>query len=200
MILSLHSYWGTQGNNGVFESTDGGKKWVVHTSNTFNFQPHSDILFPIDASTWVVSHGTTWPNNAITRTTDSGASWNVTDTQQVGIGRVIARTPDTIYTASDATGNASRSTDAGRTWSQLSKSGSKIVWVAVTATKVYVADGYDVNPTTIRHASLDNDNVWTDDTPVIPKSGIGIGVSYDGSHYVLVAGQGKAGVWRYVEP
>ena len=49
------------GNNGMFESKDGGGKWIVHKAATFNFQPHSDILFPFDATTWMVTHGTSWP-------------------------------------------------------------------------------------------------------------------------------------------
>ncbi|HEV8248140.1 MAG TPA: hypothetical protein VGP93_20335 [Polyangiaceae bacterium] len=200
LILSLHSYWGDSGNNGVFESTDGGGKWIVHTSETFNFQPHSDVLFPIDDSTWVVSHGTTYPNLEITRTTDAGQTWNVTDTQQVPIGRVIARTGSTIYSSSDAFGLASKSTDLGVTWTELEGSGTKAGWVAVTPTKLYVGDGYAENPMTIRHADLDSDEVWTDDAPQPSASGIGAAVAFDGTHYILVTAQGKGGVWRYIEP
>ena len=106
LIVYLHSYYGTMGNNGIFESKDGGGKWIVHKAATFNFQPHSDILFPFDATTWMVTHGTTG-KAAVYRTTDSGATWKTdVDMVSVNLGRSYFIAGSTIYAGTDYTGGA----------------------------------------------------------------------------------------------
>jgi hypothetical protein len=200
LIASLHGYWGSGNNNGVFETTDGGGKWIVHASQQFNFQPHSDLVFPIDKSTWIVAHGATYPNLDLFRTTNSGDSWDIVGTETQGIGRVTAWAGDALYSSADAAGFVSKSTDGGVSWEQLDGAGNKIGWVATTPTRLYAGNGYAGDPNTVRYASLDNDNVWTETTPSAPHSGIGAAVTFDGEHYVIVAAQGRGGVWRYVEP
>ena len=56
-------------------------------------------------------------------------------------------------------------------------------------------------PVTIRHADLANPTTWVSDTPSgMNDNGIGVGVTNDGAHYILIVGQGTCGAWRYVEP
>ena len=51
---------------------NGGGKWIVHKSATFNFQPHNDVLFALDAKTWLVTPGDITKD--MYRTTDGAAS------------------------------------------------------------------------------------------------------------------------------
>jgi hypothetical protein len=201
LIAYLHSYWGTQGNNGVFESTDGGGKWIVHKAATFNFQPHSDILFPYDATTWMVTHGTSWPSAAIYRTTDSGKAWTTdSDTVSVNTARSYVILGSTIYAGTDYASGVYKSPDKGLTWTKLGLGANAVSWVAATATKLYASSGRD-NPH-VFHTSLSNDDVWVDDgAPGMIHGGANTpGVLFDGTHYVIVAPEEPGGVWRYVEP
>jgi hypothetical protein len=196
LILYLHSYYGTLGNNGIFESKDGGGKWVVHKAQTFNFQPHSDVLFSFDATTWMVTHG-----NAVYRTTDSAVTWNVDDGMVSGnLGRSTYIVGSTIYAGTDYAGGVYKSTDKGLTWTDLKAPGNKISWVVATATKLYVSN--DRSDPHVYHAALANDEVWVDDgVPGMVHGGANTpGVLFDGEHYVLVVPAERGGVWRYVEP
>jgi photosystem II stability/assembly factor-like uncharacterized protein len=200
LIVYLHSYYGTMGNNGVFESKDGGKKWIVHKAATFNFQPHSDILFPWDAATWMVTHGTSWPMAAVYRTTDSGATWKVTNDGKVSVnlGRAYFTTNGTMYAGSDYTGGAYKTTDMGLTWTDL-KAPGHISWVVATKTKLYASS--ERGTPHMLHASLDKDTVWVDDGASARAHGGANtpGVLFDGAHYVLIEAEERGGVWRYVE-
>ena len=196
LILYLHSYYGTLGNNGIFESKDGGGKWIVHKAQTFNFQPHSDVLFPFDATTWMVTHG-----NAVYRTTDSGATWKVDD-------GMVSRQPGAIQLHrrfDDLCRYRLRRRDL-----QVARQGPIVdrpegAWqqdleVAATATKLYASN--DRSDPHVYHASLTNDKVWVDDgAPGMVHGGANTpGVLFDGAHYVLIAPSERGGVWRYVEP
>jgi hypothetical protein len=68
---------------------------------------------------------------------------------------------------------------------------------------VYTSSGspWDPNPT-FYHAALDNDTAWTSEPypEGMFENGVRATVTFDGSHYVIIAAQHKAGVWRYVEP
>jgi hypothetical protein len=201
LIAFLHGYFGTGDNNGVFESTDGGGKWIVHKSNLFAFQPHADVLFAVDKATWIVSHGTTYPNTVAYRTTDSGGTWNLaTGSTGSSMGRSHFMTGSTIYAGTDFIGGLYKSPDRGLSWSKLA-AGNQVSWAVATKTKVYSSSGRD-NPH-IWHATLANDAVWTDDgNPSGMKSGGSQtpGVFFDGEHYVLIVAQETGGLWRYVEP
>jgi hypothetical protein len=201
LIVYLHSYYGMMGNNGVFESKDGAKTWIVHKAATFNFQPHSDILFPFDATTWMVTHGTSWPSAAVYRTTDSGTTWKTDDGMvSVNLGRSYFKTDAAIYGGTDYTAGVYKSTDKGLTWTALKPPGNAVSWVAATKTKLYASN--DRSNPHIFHASLDADTKWTDDgAPGMAHGGANTpGVIFDGSHYVLVVPEERGGVWRYVEP
>jgi hypothetical protein len=218
LIVSLHGYWGSGGNNGVFESTDGGGKWIVHKSATFNFQPHADILFSVTPSTWMVLHGTTWPNSELWRTTNSGSAWTkIADYTSTAIsGRFTAHAGSTVY----ASGNTLyKTTDTGATWNTVAGFGTKGangMWAS--ASKVYVVAANDLydKAAELRWAPVTDDSKWT----VIPfpsgffdfkpnsSGGWTIGsalpervvATFDGAHTILVTSGHNGGIWRYVEP
>jgi hypothetical protein len=203
LIAFLHGYFGSGNNNGVFESTDGGGKWVVHVSPYFAFQAHGDVVLPYDKSTWIANHGVGYPNSVFYRTTDNGATW----TQATGmfgggsIGRAYSIVGSTIYGGSDFTSGIFKSPDKGATWSKLPVDGHEYSWIVPTATKVYASNGHS-NPH-ILHASLMDDSKWTDDgnPPGMTSGGSQTpGVIFDGQHYVLIVAQEMGGLWRYVEP
>jgi hypothetical protein len=198
LLAYLHSYWGTGGNNGVFESTDGGNKWIIHKSATFNFQPHADILMAYDSTIWMVSHGST-----MYRTTNRGDSWTSTVFDGFPtIGRAYIRVGTTMYAGSDFNGGAYKSIDKGLTWTKLPTPQNQVSWVAATKTKLYVSGGYLI-PAKLSHASITNDNAWVDDGNPSGMSNNGANtpaVVFDGTNYIIIAGQANGGLWRYVEP
>ena len=123
LLIFLHSYYGTGGNNGIFETTDGGGKWVLHATPGFNFQPHSDLLSAIDASTWWVDHG--YPAE-FWRTTDAGETWSKsTGDAAGGMGHSIAKAGDVYYTGSDYHDGVFRSNDKGASWKRLPAPGTR---------------------------------------------------------------------------
>jgi len=204
LIVALHGYGGSGGNNGVFESTDGGGKWIVHKSSTFSFQPHNDVLFPIDASIWMVTPGTVSSRLNMFRTADGAGTWtDLGEAPARAIGRSLTHAGSTFYAGTDYNSNVVKSTDQGATWTKLANSGGQISWVVTTATKVYASGGY-TSDATIRHANLSNDSAW-----MVDRLGTGQGkngnghdakVTFDGTHYIIIAAQHNAGIWRYVEP
>jgi hypothetical protein len=211
LITFMHSYWGTGGNNGLFETTDGGGKWIVHRAQTFNFQPHADGAFPLDGKTWFVTHGTTYPNNEVYRTTDGGESWVVSaNNLYIGGGMWVGST----YYASGST--MCKTTDMGVTWTKMFTAGAMGTMCVTATNNIYISSGDRASGTLdFRHASVNNTVVWTVD-PIPNKADmywgkgnnqdIGSGTLYhmsathDGTHAIILSGNWMAGVWRYVEP
>jgi hypothetical protein len=190
--------------NGVYSSTDGGAKWILHKADVFGFAPHADVAFPVDASTWIVSHGGSYPFSDFYRTSNAGATWTkCADSVSGGsVGRAFCLIGSTIYAGADFSGCLSKSTDKGVTWTNIfgDRWASQISWVVPTATTVYMSDGR-TNPH-IRHASLTNDKVWIDDgnPSGMTSGGSRAAVTFDGTNYIIVAGQEMGGLWRFVEP
>jgi acyl-coenzyme A thioesterase PaaI-like protein len=201
LVATLHSYWGTGNNNGIFETTDGGGKWIVHKSQTFDFQPHNDIFYAIDAKTWIVTPGDI--TKQMQRTTDGGVTWNpIGLPPERSIGRNPAVSGSTIYSGTDYSGSVYKSTDRGASWQSL-KSGGKTSWVTVTATNLYVGSGYGyaAGAAQVLQAPLSNDTSWVTETPAgMMQDGSYAVTTFDGSHYIIIAAQQRSGVWRYVEP
>jgi hypothetical protein len=200
VLVTLHSYAGSGNNNGVFESTDGGGKWIVKKSATFQFQPHADILFPFDAQVWMVGPAIGSSSSMMHRTTDAGVTWSdAGKAPALSLGRCFTRAGSTFYSGSES--GVWRSGDKGITWTHLANSGGQIGWVVVTATQIYASDGHFIGPT-IRHAKIASDSSWTSDPPPAGMSDNSwdAKVTFDGTHYIIIASQGNAGVWRYVEP
>lgn len=198
VIIFLHSYWGTGGNNGIFETTDGGKSWRLHPT-TFNFQPHADLLFPIDATAWGVGHGTTYPNTEVWRTIDAGQTWQLGATVSNGFGNMTARAGNAVYGPGGS--GLYKTTDRGASWTRVFayRAGGQI---AVSAKYIYIAAGGNEWSPDYKRAAITNDTVW-EDVPApaaLNQEGHRIGITYDGQHYIIIAPNHDAGIWRYVEP
>jgi hypothetical protein len=203
LIASPHSYWGTGGNNGIFETTDGGGKWIIRKSSYLSFAPHSDMLFTFDKNTWCVSKGTSWPNAQIIRTTDGGATWAPTSGEvsvSTGIQYCNRKVGNTWYVATDHTGHISKTTDNGATWLPIGLKVDKTDWVLASATKLYVGNGVDSNPIEIYEASISNDALWTKQTGTPSSCGHDADMTFDGKNYIIIFPAHISGVWRYVEP
>jgi hypothetical protein len=158
------------------------------------------LLSAIDDDTWWVDHG--YPAE-LWRSTDGGANWTKSGgSAAAGMGHSIARAGSVYYTGSDYHDGVFKTTDKGATWTHVPAPGNQVSWVATTATKVYACNGYVTAPH-ILHASLSNDSMWIDDGNPTGMSHGGAnnpGVLFDGSHYIIIAGQETGGLWRYVEP
>jgi len=203
LVATLHGFpMGKtgNGNTGIFESTDGGRKWILHKSSLFTFSPHTDILYALDAKTWFVCAGTVSPGYYMFRTTDGGASWKACSGDiQKNIGRSIVRTPNAIYSGTDYGSGVYKSVDNGTTWAKIPNSGGNISWVVATPTNLYAGDSGDASR--VRRAPLAHDDTWTVvTTPPIAENGHDANVTFDGSHHVLIVAEHKSGIWRYVEP
>jgi hypothetical protein len=141
LICYLHGYFGKGGNSGVFETTDGGGKWIVHGTGYFNFQAHSDVAFPINSSTWEVSHGTTYPNSELWRTTDAGKTWGIiannfwiggwNGAQNLRVGSVIYGEGKPL----------AKSTDEGGTWTRIMNAGPAGTSCLTETGYIYVTPG-----------------------------------------------------------
>jgi hypothetical protein len=216
LICYLHGYFGKGGNSGVFETTDGGGKWIVHGTGYFNFQAHSDVAFPINSSTWEVSHGTTYPNSELWRTTDAGKTWGIiTNNFWIGgwNGAQNLRVGSVIYGEGKP---LAKSTDDGATWTRIASAGPAGTSCLTETGYIYVTPGdqdQGAMAFNLKRAKKDNDAVWTDVAGPDPQSmfhgaGSDIGslssyrmvATYDGTHAIIVSNNMMAGIWRYVEP
>jgi photosystem II stability/assembly factor-like uncharacterized protein len=212
LIASLHGYGGS-GHNGVFETKDGGKTWIDHDKVTFNFVAHADLLFAVNATTWVVSHGTTYPHSELYRTNDSGNSWKkVAD--DIFVGRFTMHVGTTVYAAGST---LYKTTDAGATWVKVPAFGTKAaggMWASATRMYVVAGDLYDM-AAQLRWAPIDDDSKWTTIPfppgffTMKPNDGnwtIGTALperlveTFEGAHRVIVTSGHNGGLWRYVEP
>jgi hypothetical protein len=204
----------------VFESTNGGQTWIDHDNTTFNFSAHADLLFGIGPKTWMVGHGTTYPNNELHRTIDGGATWHkVAD--NLKIGGSLLRVGSAVYATSSPEGGTGlhKTTDDGATWTQVPNAVTRTqsFAIAMSATKLYVFGANDLYDTgaELRWAPIDDDSKWS--TIALPPEmsiakpddgGWTIGstlarhsvVTSDGTHTIIVTSNHNGGVWRYVEP
>jgi photosystem II stability/assembly factor-like uncharacterized protein len=107
----------------------------------------------------------------------------------------------TVYAPSVNPNGIFRSTDAGKTWTQVSTSLANAVFGTPNA--IYAMDSfatgasYDPNP----QASAPDGNTWSA-MPAVPMMTNGTkraAVTFDGSHYIIVSGNWLSGIWRYVE-
>jgi hypothetical protein len=222
LIASLHGYWGTGNHNGVFETKDGGKTWIDHDKTTFHFVAHSDLLFSITPTTWMVSHGIAYPGSELHRSTDSGTSWTKVATMTGMVGRHTTHAGSAMYADGEGLW---KSTDEGVTWAKVpggvSRKTSDGMWTS--ATKLYVTSTNDLydHGAELRWAAIGDDSKWTS-IPLPPEmwtfkanidskggtdgwtifSGVaenGV-ATFDGTHTIIVTCNHNGGVWRYVEP
>lgn len=205
LVLFLHSYWGTGNNNGVFRTDNGGATWMVYKTSLVPFEPHSDIFSVIDSMIWQIVPGiNSSTGDTSYRSTDGGLSWSIASIHSPhSIGQVMAEAGSTIYSASDFQGGVYKTTDKGATWSQVPTPVGQIGWVAATASRIYASSGgmYNTTNPIIINAPLTNDTKWIADTiPTIGDGAFAPAVTFDGTHYIVIADMQQGGLWRYVEP
>jgi hypothetical protein len=199
LLAYLHGYWGSGNNNGVFESTNGGGKWVVHKSQTFNFTAHADVLFPIDSSTWCVSHG--YPGD-VYRTTNAGASWSIVQPGTF-FGRTYCIDRGIFYEAQCPSQGIYKSANKGATWTKLAIPGY-VNQVTATGAYLYAVLGMGGAQAELYRASKTADAVWTKvqvDMAGMAGDYPGVASTFDGKNWIIISGKANpGGLWRYVEP
>jgi hypothetical protein len=200
-----HLIAATRGNYaGFFESTDGGGKWILRPNSNFTIGAHFDRPFIIDSSTWCVvqSSGQVW------RTTDRGATWALASgTMATMSARCMLYLGSTIYAGSQISG-LYKTTDKGATWTNIRPTGVN-GWIVASATKLYInscPNNGGTGQQTMYQASIGNDAVWTAVPGATNYCSTSLGSPYDavctfdGTHYIIIAANQDAGLWRYVEP
>jgi hypothetical protein len=202
LILNLHGYSGSGGNNGVFETTNGGQTWIDHNRQTFNFQPHSDDMFPLDSATWIVSHA-----GNLYRTADRGASWNIANNNAI-MGRVYHQHGKTMY-ASTFGQCVWKSSDNGSSWTQIPLTWTTSNQLISSDRYLYVMSGWggDVEQEFRRTPFIDDtirtNPVWENAPGSLAgmRGGApGLASAYDGANWIFISAQASSGIWRYVEP
>src|SRR5262249_20493555 len=76
LVLVMHGDPHTPTNAGIFESTDGGGRWILHRTTQFMLGGHADIFRAWDERTWTVTAGILSGGVHMYRTTDAGETWN----------------------------------------------------------------------------------------------------------------------------
>ena len=204
LLAIMHSYFGQQGNSGIYESRDAGATWTLHKSTLFTFQAHNDVFGVLDATTWLVSPGTISQRLNIFRTADSGATWtDLGEAPARALGYIMAGDRSVVYTGTDYNSGVWRSNDRGVSWQNARAPIGQVSWVVASAKKVYASGGWP-DPVRPRIASttIGHDESWvTEMAPVeMTANGHRAAITFDGTHYIIIAPQHKAGIWRYVEP
>jgi hypothetical protein len=135
------------------------------------------------------------------RTTDGGVSWTrVLPLEHLHGGAQIFHWEGAVYLSGvggEAGGGVYRTTDFGATWMQVSRGTQAVVYG--TAKYIYAQPApFGIQAAAVRSPQPGNAFViWPINTPDGPKRAA---VTYDGAHYIIVAGNWQAGAWRYVEP
>lgn len=122
---TLYAAYSGTGAAGILKSTDAGQSWtVVDTTNAINGDGFHSAVAAVDPrtpSTIYAAYSTFSGNGAISKSSDAGSSWQVSeeglayfDLHMLAIDPV---TPTTIYTG--GTGGVFKSDDAGANWTGL---------------------------------------------------------------------------------
>jgi hypothetical protein len=213
---SNHLICGFHQATGISESTDGGETWttIMVPSNI------GISLYPFFVNTGTASTTrTTWLTqaqwdsnvNGIWLTANSGGSWTQVQASLEhlhGSAQIFQDGMGHIYAAGQgSTLGVWRSADYGQTWAPANANGVLQNVVFGTATTLYAMSSGATQDTQALHdqkSPLTDGVNWSDWDPTSP-AGMSNGpkraaVTNDGVHYVIVAGNWLAGIWRYVEP
>jgi hypothetical protein len=203
LIITFHSWNGNDA--GLGESTDGGASWIVHTSPA-GFGG-SNYMVIIDKDTWLSIAGYPGGNQGVWKTSSAGrvngavspAAWKCVDPMLHVHGAFQPLvTASAVYVP--GMDGIKRSTDNGETWTLVYN--SQMSSVAATANYLYANSFYSID---FRRSSIKDGSTWSTYTakPADLTTGaapFGNGVSFDGTHWILVIGCDSDGLWRYVEP
>lgn len=201
-----HAICTTHGDDKLFESNDSGVTWTDRGSVTSGGV--SGIAYFIDSThiLFIASEDTGAAGTRIGTWSGSAWSWTKTSTREHrhGTCQPFIDVANGFIFHANATDTA-KSADGGQTWTQVSAQfGSTVV---ATPTKLYGATSFPSGGSVAVHqqsAARPAGTTWIDDSGSTPAGMTNgpknIGVSTDGTKYVLVSGNWCAGIWRYVEP
>jgi hypothetical protein len=189
---------------GIYETMDGGGKWVEHYDSRLDAGAHQDRPFAIDSATWCVIHS---PD--IYRTTDAGRSFAKVNGSMTGMAaRSTYVRGSTVYAGSNTTG-LYKSTDKGANWTTICTQWCG--WVTCSATRIYTITSPSQaggGTESLYQCALGSENTWSNWTPVAGATCVQAGggcpedcaITYDGYHYIILGANESAGIFRYVEP
>jgi hypothetical protein len=202
-----HLIVGWHGAAAMVESGDGGSTWRIVPG------PKGDSVYYFFINTGdPATTRTTWlgigESGAMTRTTNSGATWSVINTLQHGHGcsQIFQAGGGVLYVAGSygtEGGGIYRSTDYGATIKRVLDTSAN--GVLGTPKNIYStwawANAGGADPS-IQRSARGSGTAWT---PMAHPPGMSNGskratVTFDGTHYIIVSGNWNAGIWRYIEP
>lgn len=204
LIVTGHEHTGT------YESKDGGQTWTNVVMDG-GMNTISALVFFINtgsASTtaqtfiWIGQGGAgTW------RSTNSGANWSRVDLNN-GAVQLYQPGNGVVYMAGQGSAHGAgvlRSSDYGQTWTHVGASVNEVA-VFGTPNHVYAMYGWACEPCSVNPAfevaPQPGVTGWTSSPTPSGMTGGGISqaaVTYDGTHYILVASCWNKGLWRYIE-
>ncbi|HZX93216.1 MAG TPA: hypothetical protein VFE90_01780 [Myxococcales bacterium] len=210
ILVSIKQNWCTgQADTGILESFDAGATWTEHTPPAGFGQGH--YIYFIDSNTWLVNSIAFGATGGTFRTTTAGrkngvpdpTAWTkVLDAYHTHGGAQSFVDPQNGVIYSPSVGGMWRSEDHGATWAKVY--GQDMSSVFATPNYLY-GTNYYLNGTAsvyyVRSPRGDG-KTWTQYTNPTGMGGWGPfwgGVSYDGSHWVMVTPNNNSGLWRYIE-
>jgi len=181
----------------IAETKDGGRSWRVLSAPEGWAEGGGLIL--VKGGHWI------WCGSTMMVTTDAGASWD-SDVLAGGGSCEAEYTIRSFVPAANGSyylgsrNGVLRSTD-GVAWEHVPGTGGTLVMIAQGSKQVFAANQWQPS---LRSASLDDDEQWTDITapPQIADGSDG-GIpflSYDDAHHILYASMFSGGVARMVVP
>jgi hypothetical protein len=212
---SNHLLLGFHESAGLAESTDGGATWNPVALASGMAAGQSWYPFFIDTGTATGTRGT-WlllpqPTGGLIgtwRTANAGTTWARVETNEHPHGNAQIFQANGVvfmggvYGSGGGNGGVYRSTDLGATWLHVGNLRESAI-VYGTSRKIYAqyawANSGGVSQSFSQRADYPG-TTWTDWPLTMSNGPKRAGVSFDGTHSVIVGGNWLAGMWRYVEP
>jgi hypothetical protein len=215
-----HLIMGFHGTREFTESTDAGETWqVISTPANFGTSVYPFFVNTGSADTtrgnWLSLAQHEGSDAGMWRTTNAGEDWvQVSFLEHVhGSGQVHDAGAGVLYAAGldyaeeDEGHGIYRSSDYGMSW-QLVNDGTIQNAVYGTPNFLYADYGWaDASgggvAQHLQRSPASSGTEWTNyvETPSGMVNGSNrVAVTFDGTHYVLIAGNWEAGIWRYIEP
>jgi arylsulfatase A-like enzyme len=202
LIVAFHE------ETGIVESTDAGSTWTPVPLHAGMSAGESWYPFFIDTgdvattrATWLAIAQQSGGEVGTWRTTDAGTTWTkVDDNEHLHGGSQIYQRDGVVYMAgvySELGWGVLRSTDFGATWTHVGSAGGSAI---VFGTEDFVYALYAPNGNTAQRAAQPGIDAWSSWSITPDQGPKRVAVTHDGANYIVVSGNWKAGLWRYVEP
>jgi hypothetical protein len=210
LIMTGHEF------SGIVESTNGGQTWRS-VNPPGNPGGGSSALFFVNTgtastarTTWLYTAQVTGGTFGTWRTSNGGASWTRVESLEHGHGtmNLFQDSSGALFMAGSygSSGHGVyRSTDYGRTWRRVGISmPGAVVWG--TPSRVYTGYSWacgDCNvAANFQSAPAPGTSGWTRMTQpsAMAMGPAAVAVTFDGTRYIVITGNWRSGLWRYVEP